>query len=54
MSFDHATMVNFVGNITTVCTMGLFLTGTHICYGIYKKGTVGDTASLPFTSLIAE
>ena len=53
MSFD-ITLAEFVGNLTIACTMGLFLTGTHICYKIYKKGTVGDIASLPFISLIAE
>jgi hypothetical protein len=47
-------LTDFIGNISTLCTMGLFLTGTQICHGIYKKGIVGDVASLPFITMIAK
>ena len=33
MIFDHDQLVNFVGNLTIICTIGLFMTGSHICYG---------------------
>ena len=48
------TITDFIGNLSTLCTMGLFLTGTQICYTIHKKGTVGEMASLPFVSMIAK
>ncbi|XP_052802287.1 sugar transporter SWEET1-like isoform X2 [Mya arenaria] len=43
-------LVSFVGSLCTLSSFTFQLVGMHVCYGIIKKGSLGDMSSFTFIS----
>ena len=58
MSNDNGDLAEFIGNLSTFCTMIAFLSGFQICYKLYKlyKSGTSDNkiSSFPIISTIVK
>ncbi len=55
MSDDNRDLAEFIGNLSTFCTMVAFFSGFQICYKLYKNRTYDNKiSSFPIISTIVK